>query len=61
MGGCMIWIPVIGWILAPLFFVAAVVFWVIALLPSGKVSFQCTSCKQWFTVAKTDLPKAGST
>lgn len=56
-GSCMLWIPVIGWVLAPILFVAAVVFWISALLPSGKISFQCQACKQWFTVPKATAPK----
>lgn len=56
MGSCLLWIPVIGWVLAPIFLLAAVVLWIMAFLPSGKISFQCQACKQWFTVAKTQLP-----
>lgn len=50
--GCMIWIPVIGWIAAPVLVVLAVVFWIMALIPSGKMSYQCQACKNWFTVPK---------
>ncbi len=57
-GSCLLWIPVIGWVLAPFFLLAAVVLWVMAALPSGKVSFQCQSCKQWFVLSKAQLPKA---
>jgi hypothetical protein len=55
-GSCFIWIPIIGWVLAPFCFLAAVVFWVFALIPSGRISFQCNECKGWFTVRKNELP-----
>ncbi len=55
MGSCLLWIPVIGWILAPIFFLAAVALWISAALPSAKVSFHCQSCKQWFTIPKSEL------
>lgn len=55
-GSCMLWIPVIGWVLAPILFVVAVVLWISALLPSSKISFRCQSCKEWFTVPREDLP-----
>ena len=57
MAGCLIWIPIIGWVMAPICFVMAVVFWILALIPSGKVTFQCGSCKQWFTIPKSELKK----
>ncbi len=43
----------------PFLLLAAVVFWIWALLPSGKASFQCQACKQWFTVPKKQ-PGAGA-
>ena len=55
MGSCLLWIPIIGWVLAPIFFLGALLLWISALLPSGKVSFQCQSCKGWFSVPKGDL------
>lgn len=58
-GGCLLWIPVIGWVLAPLFFIASIVFWILALVPSSKVSFKCQSCNEWFRVPKTELPGKG--
>ena len=54
-GGCLLWIPIIGWILAPFMLLAAVVLWVMSLLPSGSVPFQCQACKQWFRVPKSTL------
>lgn len=50
--GCMLWIPIIGWIAAPFLLLAAIVFWVWALIPTGKASFQCQACKHWFTAPK---------
>jgi len=54
-GGCLLWIPVVGWVLAPLCFILAVFFWLSALIPSGRISFQCRACKRWFTVRKGEL------
>lgn len=51
--GCLMWIPIIGWILAPILLIYAIAMWISALLPSGKLSYQCQECKQWFTLAKT--------
>lgn len=47
--GCMVWIPVIGWILAPLLFLAAIVW---AVLPKGKVLMRCEECKHVTAVEK---------
>lgn len=55
-GSCLLWIPVVGWVLAPIFFVLAVILWIFGILPSGRISFQCKDCKQWFTVKKEELP-----
>ena len=55
MSGCMLWIPVVGWVLAPIFFILAVFFWLYALIPSGRFSFHCQACKQWFTVRKNEV------
>ena len=54
-GGCLLWIPIIGWVMAPILFLLALFFWISALVPSGRVSFQCQACKQWFTVKKSEL------
>lgn len=51
----MLWIPVVGWVLAPIAFILALFFWLSALIPSGRISFQCQACKQWFTVRKSEL------
>jgi len=60
MGSCMLWIPVVGWVLAPVFFLVAVGLWISAAVPSAKVTFQCQSCKQWFSIPKSDLRAADS-
>lgn len=57
-GGCMLWIPVIGWVLAPILFLLALGLWISALFRSGTASFQCKACKGWFTVPKAQLPKS---
>jgi hypothetical protein len=56
MAGCLLWIPIIGWVLAPIFLLVAIVLWVWALVPSGRLTFQCQACKHWFTVPKSELP-----
>ena len=47
---------IIGWVIAPFALLAAIVLWVMALIPSGRISFQCQACKQWFTIAKSEIP-----
>jgi hypothetical protein len=59
MASCLLWIPVIGWVLGPILFLLAVGLWVSALIPSGRISFRCEACKQWFTIRKRDLPTGG--
>lgn len=56
LGGCFLWIPIFGWILVPFFFLFAIFSWISALIPSGKISFKCQSCKQWFRVSKSKSP-----
>lgn len=41
--------------LAPIAFILALCFWLFALIPSGRISFQCQACKQWFTLRKSEL------
>jgi hypothetical protein len=57
---CIVWVPVLGCVLAPIgFFVAflaALVLWILALIPHGTISFQCQDCKEWFPVKKSELP-----
>lgn len=54
-GSCLLWVPVLGWVLAPIFFLIAVILWLGALIPSGRVVFQCGECKKIFTVQKREL------
>jgi len=58
MAGCLLWIPILGWVLAPVVFLALLAgfFCIWALVPKGRISFQCQACKRWFAVAKSDLP-----
>ncbi|MEX1258047.1 MAG: hypothetical protein WEG36_10560, partial [Gemmatimonadota bacterium] len=58
-GSCMMWIPIIGWVIAPILFIMALIVWVGALIPSGKVAFHCQGCRKWFRVAKNDI-RAGA-
>lgn len=53
--GCLLWIPVIGWVLAPVLFVMAIVYGASGLLPSGTVSFYCSACKRWSRKTKAEL------
>lgn len=50
--GCLMWIPIIGWIAAPFVFLA----WLISLFIRGKKSMKCNECKHGFTV-KTETYK----
>lgn len=53
---CAVWIPIVGWIMIPFLVVIAIGATIMAVLPSGKVGFQCEDCKKWFTVSKQALP-----
>lgn len=44
--GCLMWIPIIGWVLAP------IVFLISLLTPFGKIVFKCEECKHQFPVDK---------
>ena len=57
MGGCLLWIPVIGWILAPFFLIFALALWITSILPSGNAIFNCQSCNETFKIPKSELPK----
>ena len=46
-GGCMIWVPVIGWIAAPILFLIAL----IMMFAKGKF-MKCNECKHVFNVEK---------
>ncbi|WP_077623800.1 hypothetical protein [Sediminibacillus massiliensis] len=50
-GGCFVWIPILGWIVAPILFLIAIIMWVI---PTGKVFMRCESCKHGFSVPKSE-------
>ena len=56
-GSCLIWIPIIGWVLAPVLFLLGVVIWLMALIPKGAYTYRCSECNKWFTVKKTDIPR----
>lgn len=47
--GCAMWIPIIGWILIPIFFIIGLV------TMFGKVVFKCEECKHVFPVTKDQL------
>lgn len=56
-GGCLAWIPVLGWVLAPVLMVVGAV-WGIAAVVTGSARLKrlkCTSCK--FTWRPTDPPR----
>ncbi|WP_370225243.1 hypothetical protein [Cytobacillus sp.] len=46
-GSCFLWIPIIGWIAAPILFLLALL---MAFLPSGKRIVKCEDCKHSFPV-----------
>ena len=59
-GSCLLWIPVIGWVLAPLFFFLALLFGLGALIPSGEAVIQCRSCMRFFRAPKNVLDAEAS-
>lgn len=55
--GCLAWIPILGWILAPIMLLLTVVYFVLSSIGKAGVSVQCKSCKHvWFV--KKDIYKA---
>lgn len=54
-GSCFLWVPVIGWFVAIICLAFAVFMWFSALMPSGKITFQCKDCKEWFNIDKSEL------
>lgn len=48
-GSCLLWIPIVGWVLAPIFLIAAAV---MPLLPKGGIFIRCNDCKHTFPVKK---------
>lgn len=51
--GCSVWVPIVGWILFPVFLVALVVSMVRQALP--KARFHCTACRKGFSVPRAWL------
>jgi len=50
-GSCMMWIPVIGWIAAPILFIMAIVM-AIGVATGKKSVLTCSNCKHTWTVDK---------
>ena len=48
-GGCMLWIPVVGWVAAPFLFLGAIVM-AIGVAVGKKLVLTCSNCKHtWIT------------
>lgn len=57
-GVCVLWLPVVGWVLAPFLFVFAAILWGLAVHWRRRWTYQCQVCDAWFTVQK-DRPWGG--
>ena len=58
-GGCLLWIPVLGWICAPLAFLIGIVFIVLGIISSltAGVIVECENCKTKYTLTKEEYKK----
>ena len=58
-GGCLLWIPVLGWICAPLAFLIGIVFIVLGIISSLTVGaiVECENCKTKYTLTKEEYKK----
>lgn len=57
-GSCMIWIPVVGWIMAPILFLVAVVVGLVALVPGTRRLYYCGKCSNMWRPDPDLLPPA---
>ena len=55
-GGCLLRIPIIGWIGAPLAFILGTIFLVIGIIAAmiGGAVIQCTHCNSTYNLTKTE-------
>lgn len=58
-GGCLLWIPIIGWIGAPLAFLIGIVFIVLGIISSltAGAIVECENCKTKYTLTKEEYKK----
>lgn len=58
-GGCLLWIPVLGWISAPIAFILGIIFIVLGIISSfiaGAV-VECKNCKTKYSLTKEEYKK----
>lgn len=55
-GGCLLWIPIIGWIGAPITFILGTIFLVIGIIAAmiGGAVIQCTHCNSKYNLTKSE-------
>jgi RNA polymerase subunit RPABC4/transcription elongation factor Spt4 len=58
--GCLMWIPILGWIMAPICFLGAIVLWVLAAVSDGKELFHCKNCNRYFKITKKQTTSENS-
>ena len=58
-GGCLLWIPIIGWIGAPLAFILGTIFLVIGIIAAmiGGAVIQCSHCNSTYNLTKSEYKK----
>lgn len=42
--GLAIWIPILGWVVAPIAFILGIISFVVAMIPTGKQAIKCMDC-----------------
>ena len=55
-GGCLLWIPIIGWIGAPIAFILGTIFLVIGIIAVivGGAVIQCSHCNSTYNLTKSE-------
>lgn len=55
-GSCMIWIPIVGWILAPILFLVALGVGLAALVPGTRRFYFCGKCRNMWRPDTAQIP-----
>lgn len=55
MGLCLVWIPVIGWVMGPILILFGGLGCLAVIVPQGSFDFKCKSCKKKWRLKKAEL------
>ena len=55
-GGCLIWIPILGWVCAPIAFILGFVFIILGIISAiiGGAKIECEHCKSKYKLTKSE-------